>query len=51
MCDVANDGDVDLDYFVDRRWINVDMRLFRMRAELFNHTGDPVIKACADVDH
>ena len=51
MTNVTNDWDIRADHFVDRGWINVDMRLFRFRAERVQTTCNTVIKARANVDH
>ena len=48
---VAKDRHIDLDHFVDRRRVNIDMRFRRLGAERIKTPRDPVIKARADVDH
>src|SRR5690606_3553190 len=51
MTDVARDGDIDMDYLVDRGRVDVDMRLLRARREIRDAAGDAVVEARPEVDH
>ena len=48
---IADNRNVGLDHLVDRRRIDVDMRLFRFGAERIEPSGDAVVKPGANVDH
>ncbi len=51
IADIANDRDVRLDHLVDRRGIDIDMRLGAAGAERVQPPGDPVVEPRADIDH
>ena len=51
MGHITDDRDVDADHLVDRRGVDVDMRLGGFWAETVNNTGDPVVEPRANVDH
>ena len=51
MAHVTDDRNVDTDDLVDRRWVDVDVRFLRLRAEQIDNAGDTVVKTRADVDH
>ena len=48
---IADDRHINMDHLVDGRWIDIDMRLFRLGREILHSTRDPVVKARTDVDH
>ena len=50
-CAIAHNTDIDAHILIDRRWINIDMDLFRMWRERIQPTRDTVIKTRTDADH
>ena len=48
---VADDRQVDLDVLVDRRRVDVDVDLLRLRRKGVETAGDAVVESCADADH
>ena len=50
MADVADNRDIGLDHLVDRRGVNINVRLGRFRAEGVDAPGEPVIEPRADID-
>jgi hypothetical protein len=48
---VADDREIGMDHLVDRRGVDVDMRLAAARAEIRDPAGDAVVEARADIDH
>ena len=51
MGNIADDRNVDVDHLVYGGWVNVDMCLFRFRAEGIKAACDTVVKARTNVDH
>src|SRR3954471_6337265 len=51
MAAIPDDGNVDLDVLVDRRWIDVDMDFLRSGREGIDPAGDAVIETRADANH
>ena len=49
--DVAEDADIGADVLVDRRGIDVDVDLLRVRRERVDAAGDAVVETRADADH
>ena len=48
---VADDAKIDFDVLVDRRWIDVDVDLLRLRRKGVNAAGDAIVEARADANH
>ncbi len=48
---IADDRHIDADVLVDRRWIDVDVDLLRVRRERVGAAGDAIIEARADAQH
>ena len=51
VANVADDRDINVDDFVDRRCVDVDMRFFRFWRKRIGAAGDTVVETCANADH
>ena len=51
VADIAENADVGVDVLVDRRRIDVDVDLLRIRRKRIETAGDAVVETRADADH
>ena len=51
MCNITDDRNINANVFVDRRWINIDVNLARMRSECIQTARDTVVKARSNAQH